>query len=567
MSSDTSKVAHGAGTKSAWLRPYLAAIVLVLVAWLVQATFGPEFGEVFAFLPFVVATILTSLLGGLRPTILATVLGFVLASWFYVTPGTLLVSGKDNLVALGLYVGLSVTTGWLAESLHQTRRKAEALARSLQVDIIQRQRTEEALRDADLRKNEFLAMLAHELRNPLAAIQYAADLSELPGISREDFDWSEVIGRQVKHLARLVDDLLDVSRITQGQIGLHQEPVDASVLIRRAAEALRPAIEEKQHVLTIDVPVNSLPLHVDPTRMEQVFQNLLDNATKYTERGGKITVTGRAEGEEAVFTITDTGMGMPAELVPHVFDLFTQGDRTLDRAHGGLGIGLTLVRRITEMHGGSVSAASDGTGRGSTFTIRLPLRARHVSQPVESPDEQPIDGNSKRVLVVDDNVDGARTLELLLKSAGHEVAVCHTGSAALAAAQTFLPDVVLLDIGLPGKDGFQVARELRADNKLCRSVIVALSGYGQDADRDRTRAAGFDEHLVKPIDFQYLRAAIGTCPGNSRQIVTRRPFSRICWRWGVCLLRSFINSSTRGTGHQITVLYGDCGSQNGGFRL
>ena len=516
MSSDTSEVAHGAGTKSARLRPYFAAIVLVLVAWLVQATFGPEFGEVFAFLPFVVATVLTSLLGGFRPTILATVLGFVLASWLYVTPGTLLVSGKDNLVAMGLYVGLSVTTGWLAESLHQTRRKAEALARSLQVDIIQRQRTEEALRDADLRKNEFLAMLAHELRNPLAAIQYAADLSELPGISREDFDWSEVIGRQVKHLARLVDDLLDVSRITQGQIGLHQEPVDASVLIRRAAEALRPAIEEKQHVLTIDVPANSLPLHVDPTRMEQVLQNLLDNATKYTERGGKITVAGRAEGEEAVFTITDTGMGMPAELVPHVFDLFTQGDRTLDRAHGGLGIGLTLVRRITEMHGGSVSAASDGTGRGSTFTIRLPLRARHASQPVESPDEQPIDGNSKRVLVVDDNVDGARTLELLLKSAGHEVAVCHTGSAALAAAQTFLPDVVLLDIGLPGKDGFQVARELRADNTLCRSVIFALSGYGQDADRERTRAAGFDEHLVKPIDFQYLRAAIGTYPGTNR---------------------------------------------------
>jgi two-component system CheB/CheR fusion protein len=516
MKSDISNVAQGARLKSAWLRPYVAALVLVLVAWLVQSTFGPEFGEVFAFLPFVVASVFTSLLGGFRPTILATLCGFVIVSWFYVTPGTLFISGKDHVVALGFYVGLSVTTGWLAESLHTTRRKAEALARSLQADIIQRERTEEALRNADLRKNEFLAMLAHELRNPLAAIQYAADFAELGGNSQNDFDWSEVIGRQVKHLARLVDDLLDVSRITQGKISLHQELVDASVLIRRAAEALRPAIDEKQLMLTIDVPVNCLPLQVDRTRIEQVFQNLLDNAIKYTEPRGRITVIGRPDREEAVFTIKDSGIGMLAELVPHVFDLFTQGDRTPDRAYGGLGIGLTLVRQITEMHGGSVSAASDGLGRGSTFTIRLPRQEQRGTKPGEFPDAQSVAADSKRVLIVDDNVDGALTLGLLLESAGHEVAVCHTGMGAVAAAQAFLPDVVLLDIGLPGKDGFQVARELRADNKLCRSVIVGLSGYGQDADRDRSRAAGFDEHLVKPIDFKFLRAAIGTCARNSQ---------------------------------------------------
>ena len=500
--------------KFALLRPYLTAIVLVLIAWTFQTIVGPHFGEIFAFLPFVVATMMTGLLAGIWPALFATALGYLIASWFYVTPGTLLVSGMDNLIALGLYVGFSVTTGWLAESLHRTRRKAEALAEILQDDINQRQRTEEALWDADRRKNEFLAMLAHELRNPLAAIQYAANLSDLPGISREDFDWSEVIGRQVRHLGRLVDDLLDVSRITQGQIQLHQEPVDAAILIRRAAEALRPAIEEKQHALTLDVPASSLPLYVDPMRIEQVFQNLLNNATKYTVRGGRIRVTGRAEGKEAVITIADTGIGMPKELVPQVFDLFIQGDRTLDRAHGGLGIGLTLVRRITERHGGAVSATSEGSGRGSTFTIRLPLAAEHESKPSEPQDVQHVNNHSRRVLVIDDNVDGAHTLQLLLKSVGHEVALCHTGTAALAAAQSFLPDVVLLDIGLPGKDGYQVARELRADGKLCRSLIVALSGYGQDADRERARAAGFDEHLVKPIDFQNLRAAIGTGPKN-----------------------------------------------------
>jgi two-component system CheB/CheR fusion protein len=494
--------------KFASIRPYLTAILLVLVAWIVQAAFGPQFGEVFAFLPFVVATTLTSLLQGLLPTLLATVLGFVIVSWFYVTPGTLLISGKDNHVALGLYLGLGLTTGWLAEMLHRTRRKAEALAETLQIDIIRQQQTEEALRDADRRKNEFLAMLAHELRNPLAAIQYAANLAGMPGISRNEFDWSAAIERQVKHLARLVDDLLDVSRITQGRIHLHQEPVDAVVLLRRAAEAVRPVIEERHQELTLDVPTADLPIHVDPTRMEQVFQNLLNNAAKYTERGGKIGITARRDGEQVVIAFVDTGVGMPKDLVPYVFDLFTQGDRTLDRAHGGLGIGLTLVRQITEMHHGTVSAASEGLGRGSTFTVRLPLAATNVPGHSSAPGNPIREIPAKRVLIVDDNVDGALTLRLLLKSEGHEVAVCHSGTSALESARSFLPDVVLLDIGLPGKDGFQVAREIRTDDALRGTTIVAVSGYGRDVDRAQSQAAGFDEHLVKPIDLGRLQLAI-----------------------------------------------------------
>jgi two-component system CheB/CheR fusion protein len=324
----------------------------------------------------------------------------------------------------------------------------------------------------------------------------------------------EEIVRQVQHLARLVDDLLDVSRITQGQIRLQRKPIDAAVVIRQAAESLRPAIDEKQHVLTLDLTADSLPLFVDPIRMEQVFQNLLNNATKYTECGGRIRITGRAEVNDAVISISDTGIGMPEDLIPYVFDLFTQGDRSLDRKQGGLGIGLTLVRQITEMHGGSVSATSDGNGFGSTFTVRLPLATRVDSKPIESQELPTKDDTSKRILVIEDNIAVAQTLRLLLKSDRHKVELCHTGTAALDTAQCFLPDVVLLDIGLPGKDGFQVARELRSDERLRNSHIIALSGYGQDTDREKARAAGFDEHLVKPIDFQHLRSVIGMGPNN-----------------------------------------------------
>jgi two-component system CheB/CheR fusion protein len=248
--------------------------------------------------------------------------------------------------------------------------------------------------------------------------------------------------------------------------------------------------------------------------MEQVFQNLLNNASKYTERGGKIHITGRTEGKDAVTSITDTGIGMPSDLIPHVFELFTQGDRSLDRSQGGLGIGLTLVRQITEMHGGSVSATSEGIGRGSAFTVRLPLAIRLATKPVESRDPPATGAASKRILIIEDNLAVAQTLRLLLKSDRHEVALCHSGTAALDAARSFLPDVVLLDIGLPGKDGFQVARELRADERLRRSRIIGLSGYAQDADREKGLAAGFDQHLVKPIDFQQLRSVIGMGPNG-----------------------------------------------------
>lgn len=377
------------------------------------------------------------------------------------------------------------------------------------LDITQQKQAEESLRDADRRKNEFLAMLAHELRNPLATIRYAANLSRLPNVSPDQVDFAEVVERQVQNLARLVDDLLDISRITQGRICLQRTSVDANMLIRRAAEALEPAIQERGHRLTLDLPEEPLTLHADQTRIEQVLQNLLNNAAKYSESDGRIKVTARADAKDAIITVTDDGLGMPKELIPQVFDLFTQGERTLDRSQGGLGIGLTLVRQIIELHSGSVTAYSDGIGHGSSFTIRIPLSQQPRVNSHNGPERPLAEAASKRILVVEDNVDAAQMLELFLKIEGHQVAICHNGIDAFTAAKSFLPNVILLDLGLPGKDGYQIAREIRADDILRDALIIAISGYGQETDRERAREAGFDDHLIKPVDMEVLRAALG----------------------------------------------------------
>lgn len=379
---------------------------------------------------------------------------------------------------------------------------------SVVLDITERKRTEESLREADRRKNEFLAMLAHELRNPLAAIRYAANISRLPNLSETDFDVAEVIERQVEYLAHLVDDLLDISRITQGRIRLRREIVNTETIVRRAVEAVRPALEEKEHELTLDLYSGPLPVSADATRLEQVCQNLLNNAAKYTERGGRIRLTTRAEGGQAVIAVSDSGVGIPHGLLTQVFDPFVQGEQTLDRSQGGLGIGLTLVRQIVELHGGTVHAASEGMGHGSTFTVRLPMVESTAAETSHSRSASCDHSTAKRVLVVEDNRDAAKMLQLILKAAGHEVTLCHTGTGAAELAGEFLPDVVLLDIGLPGKDGYEVARELRSTESLRGVRIVALSGYGQDADRAKSQAAGFDEHLVKPVDTETLRALL-----------------------------------------------------------
>jgi PAS domain S-box-containing protein len=369
---------------------------------------------------------------------------------------------------------------------------------------IENARLYEELRANDERKDEFLAMLAHELRNPLAAINNAVKLTSRAD-AREHIDWSmEVITRQMQHLSRLIDDLMDVSRITRGKIELRRDVLEATPILESAAATVKALVEERKHTLDLDIERGALWVNVDPTRLEQVVVNLLNNAAKYSENAGQILLSARNEAGEVVISVKDRGVGIPPEKLPEMFELFAQGDRSLARSEGGLGIGLTIVKKLVEMHGGTISATSEGLGKGSEFIIRLPASSRPSElRPLASATE--LQASKKaRILVVDDNVDTARGMARLLKLLGHEVATAHSGQEAIEVARAHQQDFILLDIGLPGMSGYEVASQLRKEECCREAVIVAISGYGQEEDRRRSKEAGFDYHLVKPLDHDAL---------------------------------------------------------------
>ncbi|WP_088253587.1 response regulator [Fimbriiglobus ruber] len=376
------------------------------------------------------------------------------------------------------------------------------------LDITDRKRSEEALKDADRKKDEFLALLAHELRNPLAPIRTALHIVRQPGVDAVDVAKArDTMARQLAHMVRLIDDLLDVSRISKGRIELRKERVAVRDILDIAVETSRPLIEAGRHELQIDLPPEPLYIFADLTRIGQVVANLLNNAAKYTPEGGHIRLSVRRatdEADEVVVRVVDNGTGITPEMLPKVWGLFTQSDRTLGRSQGGLGIGLTLVRHLVELHGGAVDARSAGIGMGSEFIVRLPLPPPQEkstgSSPIPAVPQTSSSVDPHRVLVVDDNVDGAESLATLLSLQNHTVRVAHDGPSALVIAEEFRPDVVLLDIGLPGLDGYEVAHRLRARKEFQHVFLVALTGWGQDSDRERSQAAGFDVHLVKPID-------------------------------------------------------------------
>jgi signal transduction histidine kinase/DNA-binding response OmpR family regulator len=366
-----------------------------------------------------------------------------------------------------------------------------------------------AIQENDHRKNEFLAMLSHELRNPLAPVRNALQVLGLIGIDHPRFRWAQgVIHRQVDHLVRLVDDLLDVSRITRGKIRLQVGPLAVADVVASAVETSRPLIEDHHHNLTVAMPEEPVFLQGDPARLAQVLSNLLNNAAKYTPDGGHIFLTVEHGEGEVAFRVRDDGAGIPRHMLTRVFDLFTQVDCTLDRSQGGLGIGLTLVKSLVELHGGSVSAISAGPGQGSEFTVRLPVLTGELqSRPRTANGEV---GPARRILVVDDNMDAAESLALYLQLTGHEVLVTHDGPTALSAVGEFHPEVVLVDIGLPGMDGYEVGRRLRASPGYENVFLVALTGYGREEDRRRSREAGFHHHLVKPVPPADLRGLLAT---------------------------------------------------------
>ncbi len=392
-------------------------------------------------------------------------------------------------------------TDWELGRLTLYARQASDFIHRCKIERTLRQ-SEEELREADRRKNEFLALLGHELRNPLAPISTASELLSRKLSNDPNAHVARVIKRQAAQLARLVDDLLDVARITQGRIELRREPLEIGTVIAQALESVGPLMNEKHHELAVVSSYEALYVNGDPTRLVQCVVNVLTNAAKYTDAGGKIRVQTRAEGASAVIEVSDTGAGMSPELLPRVFNLFVQSERTLDRAQGGLGIGLSVVKRLIEMHDGEVTAHSEGLGHGSTFTMRLPRIAR--PEPARS---EPMrrEAARRRILIVDDNEDAANSLADLLRIDGHDARVAYDGPDALRCAAEFLPEVVLLDIGLPGMDGYQVASQLRARPELRSLRLVALTGYGQTEDRERARAAGFDDHLVKPMDVAALQ--------------------------------------------------------------
>ena len=359
----------------------------------------------------------------------------------------------------------------------------------------------EGLQDAHRRKDEFLALLGHELRNPLAPLRNALQVLALRGGDAETRSWARsIMERQLHHLTRMVDDLLDVSRISLGKIDLRSGPIDLAAVAAAAVEATRPLIDARGHRLSVELPRGPLRVRGDATRLTQVLVNLLTNAAKYTPEGGQIRLAAGREGDGAVVRVRDNGVGIPPEMLPKVFDLFIQVEQSLERSQGGLGIGLTLVQRLVELHGGSVAASSEGVGKGSEFAVRLPLLADEAAGDAGGAKGEPVPPAARRILVVEDNKDSAESLAMLLRLQGHEVATAHDGTKGLEEAARSLPGVVLLDIGLPGLSGYDVARRLRATSGLEKALLIALTGYGGEADRQRSHEAGFNAHLVKPVD-------------------------------------------------------------------
>ncbi len=386
---------------------------------------------------------------------------------------------------------------------------------ALQVEIAERRQAEARLEEASRRKDEFLAMLAHELRNPLAPIRNAVELIRLAAPAEAKVRWAaDVTDRQLRQLTRLVDELLDVARISQGKVVLQTQCLDLVTLVSQCVESQREAVSTRQQSLTLELPDAPVNLNGDATRLAQVVNNLLSNAIKYTPEGGSVWVkVAHAEGnpgEFALLQVSDNGIGIDAELLPHVFELFEQGKRALDRTQGGLGVGLTLVQRLVHLHGGEVVASSAGPGLGSQFRVLLPCLGEMTEPaPVEVDGRLPTAAVARRILVVDDNVDVVETTTMLLSLSGHQVRSAKDGLQALHIASEFSPDVVLLDIGLPLMDGYEVARRLRQTPQTAGALLIALTGYGQQGDRQRGKEAGFDGHMLKPVDPHALAKMIG----------------------------------------------------------
>jgi len=485
----------------------------VVLQWSLRALVGDKIPFVF----FMPAIGIAAMWWGWRAAILVLVGGMVNTVYWYSPSGTFATSGVDRITIGAYLLAASVLLGMGSRFNLLRRRAAEAenrLAHQLQElqwlhALSHEQQTR--LKEADRRKDEFLATLAHELRNPLAPIRQAAMIARSDvATDAQKRRSQDIIERQVRHMALLLDDLLDVSRITRGKLELRREPTPLSVVVEATVETSRPMLDARRQRLHVSLPSPALWLDADPMRVEQILTNLLGNAAKYGKPGGEVFLQVRREGGTALIEVRDDGIGIPPESLESVFQMFTQLPRGEGRGVGGLGIGLALSRGLAVLHGGSLVAHSAGVGHGSTFTLTLPLDAQEERAPVQQPVAPRVQG-ARRVLVADDNRDAAETLAEMLRMSGHDVTVALDGEQALQCFRELQPDVALLDIGMPGMTGNEVAQAIRALPQGGSAMLVAITGWGQERDREATQNAGFDHHLTKPVDPQRLLELIGEC--------------------------------------------------------
>jgi signal transduction histidine kinase len=489
------------------LRSYVIAVIAVAIATFIRVELAPDLFAPVTSMPFFVALLIAAWYGGLGPGLLATLLGTLACDWYLFPPiGSFAIAGHEDQLRLVVFVLLGVAISVASETLHAARRRTGAM----RADLDERQRMADSLRrlafdlsEEGHRKDRFLATLSHELRNPLAPMRNALEVMKLAASDPAEVENARrMMERQLAQMVRLVDDLLDVSRISRDKLELRRESVTLRSVVGTAVENARPLIEQQGHRLSVSLPPEPVFLHVDPTRIAQVFSNLLNNAAKYTDRGGEIEVVAHVERDQAIVSVIDNGIGVPPELVSQVLEMFGQADHSLERASGGLGIGLSLAKRLVELHGGRIALRPARSGRGTEVEVRLPtlsadaLPASEVTTTAKDPGARP----RRRILVADDNVDSANTLATLLDLLGHTTRVAHDGIEAVEVAEAFRPDIVLLDIGMPRLNGHEACRRIRALDWASSVAIVAVTGWGQDQDRERTREAGFDLHLVKPLD-------------------------------------------------------------------
>ncbi|HEX2223414.1 MAG TPA: ATP-binding protein [Thermoanaerobaculia bacterium] len=483
----------------AWesIRGYGVAVLVTGMILLASVALRQVLEDAVPLVLFILAVMVSAWYGGMGPGVLSSVLSVFAGNYFLMEPArSFSLSSPSDWLRVAAFLVTAGVVSSLSESLHEARRQAELQAG--------------ALREADRRKDEFLAMLSHELRNPLAAIHNAVQI--LAACGHDPAQVEKIRGlleRQLSQLVRLVDDLLDLSRVTRGQIRLRRGPVNLAEVVSTAVETSRPLIDARGHQLTVALPETPLHIDADAARLAQVLSNLLNNAAKYTRAAGRIDLAAEGDDGEVCLRVRDTGIGIAPEVLPRVFDLFVQAESSTDRTEGGLGVGLTLARQLVEMHGGTIEARSAGLGMGTEIVVRLPALPPAVAEMAPGRTASPRSGTAPvsplKILVVDDNRDSAESLALLMGMTGHEVRTAYDGQFALVEARAFEPDVVVLDIGLPGMDGYQVAHHLRQEPGGERRMLLALTGYGQEEDRRRSLAAGFDHHLVKPIDLERFK--------------------------------------------------------------